>query len=60
MIHELNLNSDALTIIIEALEKEKGLADWRATLDKYGEAWVQTNRQRAMELTTLLDYLKSV
>ena len=60
MIHELQLNSDALAIIIEALEKEMDVAAWRSTLDKYGEAWVQINRQRAMELRTLLDYLKSV
>lgn len=60
MIHELELNSDALATIIEALEKEMDVASWRATLDKYGEDWVQTNRQRAMELRTLLDYLKSV
>lgn len=60
MIHELELNSDALNVIIEALEKEMDVASWRATLDKHGEAWVQTNRERAMELRTLLDYLKSV
>ena len=50
MIHELKLNSDAMAIIIEALEKERDVASWRATLDKYSEAWVQTNRQRAMEI----------
>lgn len=60
MIHELELNSDALATIIEALEKEMDVASWRATLDKYGEDWVQTNRQRAIELRTLLNYLKSV
>lgn len=60
MIHELELNSDALATIIEALEKEMDVASWRSTLDKYGEDWVQTNRQRAIELRTLLNYLKSV